>query len=271
MFFTEAILPKPEAPASLLLLLLLTMLLAFVLPPSTLRPPADEGLRPSDPALLPALLTDLLLTVLLLGSLKPAAARTAAMPASAAKHRRNITQTVGRARLRQALARARARDMVGQHCYRCTWPANLLTWVLCIQRPQLLQHASHDQPQLTQLHVSLQLSRVHSNSLAARPLCCRCCRCIPMRAAATAAPAAAASPLAARAGCPLLRHAGMRGEQFLRALHCLEGACLPFLLLLQLLLGLSLRHKQHKQAVVTTPRRSVCTAEQQGSCGQSSD
>jgi hypothetical protein len=43
----------------LLRLLLLTMLLDFVLPPSTLWP-ADEGLRPSKPALLPALLVDLL-------------------------------------------------------------------------------------------------------------------------------------------------------------------------------------------------------------------
>lgn len=77
---TEAILPKP-GPPNLLRLLLLTMLLAFVLPPSTLWP-ADEGLRPSEPALLPALLVDLLHTVLLLGSLKPAAVSAAAMPAS---------------------------------------------------------------------------------------------------------------------------------------------------------------------------------------------
>lgn len=84
MVLTEAIFPKPEA-ARLPLLLLLTTLLAFVLPPSTLCP-VDEGLRPSDPALLPALLTDLLLTVLLLGSLKPASVSTAAMPASACKH-----------------------------------------------------------------------------------------------------------------------------------------------------------------------------------------
>jgi hypothetical protein len=84
MVLTEAIFPKPEA-ASLPLLLLLTTLLAFVLPPSTLCP-VDEGLLPSDPALLPALLTDLLLTVLLLGSLKPASVSTAAMPASACKH-----------------------------------------------------------------------------------------------------------------------------------------------------------------------------------------
>jgi hypothetical protein len=80
MFLTEAILPNPGA-ASLLRLLLLTMLLAFVLPPSMLWP-AEVGLRPSEPALLLALLVDLLHTVLLLGSLKPAAVSAAAMPAS---------------------------------------------------------------------------------------------------------------------------------------------------------------------------------------------
>jgi hypothetical protein len=83
MFLTEAIFPKPDA-ASLLLLLLLTTVLALVLPPSTLCPAAEEGLLPSDPALLPARLLVLLATVLLLGSLKPAAVSAAASPASAA-------------------------------------------------------------------------------------------------------------------------------------------------------------------------------------------
>jgi hypothetical protein len=85
MFLTEAIFPKPDA-ASLLLLLLLTTLLAFALPPSRLCPAAEEGLRPNEPARLPALLLVLLATELLLGSLKPAAVSAAANPASAAAY-----------------------------------------------------------------------------------------------------------------------------------------------------------------------------------------
>lgn len=82
MVLTDAIFPNP---ALALLLLLLTTLPAFVLPPSTLCCPAEDAatLLLIEPARLADLLPARLATLLLLGSLKPDALSAAAMPASA--------------------------------------------------------------------------------------------------------------------------------------------------------------------------------------------
>lgn len=215
----EPILPSPAA-SLFRLLLLLTMLLAFVLPPSMLRPPADDD-GPSEPALLPALLTALLDTPLPLGSLNPAAASAAARPASAATRGTHALSTTTWWHARHSAA------------------APLVpTWVLHVQSPQLRQHAPHHQPQLAQLHVSFQFGRIRHASLAVRPACRR--RLLSVRAAA-AAVATAAWPRLAAAGRPLRCHADVCGQQLLRVLHCLEGACLFLLLLVQLPLRLSLQ------------------------------